>query len=121
MTVKLAILKTGESIISDIKEGFYQEKLVCYILENPCEVIINGSYKILDEDEKQNKYSISLARWPILSKDTTVEIDPELISTLVTPIDNLTELYETQILGKNKNEIDQIDLPDESANFSQSD
>lgn len=120
MAVKLASLKTGENIISDIKEGYYQDKLVCYILENPCKVIINGSYKIIDEDQDQNKYSISLTRWPTLSKDTTVEIVPELIVTMVNPIDNLTELYETQILRINKNEINQIAVLNEQSDSNQS-
>ena len=38
MTVKLAILKSGESIISNIKELISEEKVVGYLFENPCVV-----------------------------------------------------------------------------------
>lgn len=121
MSVKLAILKTGESIISDIKEGIHNDKLICYILENPCNVTINGSYKISDKEEDLNKYSISLTRWPIFSKDTTVEISPESISTIVTPMDDLTELYETQVLGLKENEINKTIVLNEQSDSDQSD
>ena len=109
MTVKLAIFKSGENIISDIKEGFYGEKLACYILENPCKVSINGSYKVIgDEQDSGNMVSISLHQWPSLSKDTTIEIVPEWIVTLVEPNFQLKEMYEIQVL-KNGNETDSVD------------
>ena len=109
MTVKLAIFKSGENIISDIKEGFYGEKLACYILENPCKVSINGSYKVIGDDQDSgNMVSISLHQWPSLSKDTIIEIVPEWIVTLVEPNFQLKEMYETQVL-KNGNETDSVD------------
>jgi hypothetical protein len=42
-----------------------------------------------------------------LSKDTTIEIVPEWIVTLVEPNSQLKEMYETQVL-KNGNEINSI-------------
>jgi hypothetical protein len=121
MTVKLILLKSGENIISDVKEGFYDEKLVCYILENPCKVTINGSYKILDQENGDNQYSVSLVKWPILAKDDTVEIVPDWIVTIVSPNDNLKELYETQVLEKNGNEEHQVINFAEQSDLSESD
>jgi hypothetical protein len=121
MTVKLVLLKSGENIISDIKEGFYEQKLVCYILENPCKVIINGSYKILDDENGDEQYSISLTKWPILSKDETIELVPDWIVAVVSPNDKLKELYETQVLGKIKNEEHQTINFTEQSNFGESD
>lgn len=115
MTVKLAILKSGENIISDIKEGFYEEKLVCYIFENPCLVKINGSYAI----NGNNQHSISLSRWPLLSKDTVLEIVPEWIVTITEPADQLKELYENQVIG-NQNEECKIDSVNEQSDFDKS-
>ena len=107
MTVKLIVLKSGEKIVSDIKEGFYEDKLICYILDKPCSVSINGSYKILDGEDNENRVSISLHSWPSLSKDTTIELIPDWIVTIVEPKDELKEMYETQVLGIKENEIDQ--------------
>ena len=116
MTVKLAIFKSGENVISDVKEGFYGEKLACYILENPCKVSINGSYKVIGDDQDNgNMVSISLHQWPSLSKDTTIEIVPEWIVTLVEPNSQLKETYETQVL-KNGNKIDSVAEQSDVAN-----
>jgi hypothetical protein len=120
MTVKLVLLKSGESIVSDVKEGFYEEKLVCYILEKPCTVSVNGTYKILDdENDDGNRVSISLRSWPQLSKDTTIELIPDWIITIVDPKDELKKMYETQVLGIEEN--DQSNSTDEQLNSDQSD
>jgi hypothetical protein len=121
MTVKLAILKSGENIISNIKEGLFEEKKVCYILENPYKVTITGSYKILDQENDENQYSISLRRWPTLSKDSTIELHPNYIVSLVEPVDNLKELYETQVLGIKEDESNESTSTDEQPDSNQSD
>ena len=124
MSVKLAILKSGENIISDIKEGFIGEKLVCYILEKPCTVSVNGTYRILeDEDENENingnRVSISLNSWPSLSKDTTIELVLDWIVTIVEPNDQLKKMYETQVLGIEQN--DEIISTDEQSDLDLTD
>ena len=124
MTVKLILLKSGENIISDVKEGFYEEKLVCYILDKPCSVTLNGTYKILDDNEEEEesttKYSISLQPWPVLSKDTTIELIPDWIVTIVEPNDNLRKIYETQVLGKEENETNQTIVLSQQSDSDQS-
>ena len=110
MTVKLAILKSGENIISDIKEGFFEEKLVCYLLEKPCSIVINGSYRVVgeeDEEEIKNRVSISLKTWPSLSDQTVIEMVPDWIVTLVEPNEQLKKMYEEQVLGTEQNEINE--------------
>jgi hypothetical protein len=120
MTVKLIVLRSGEKLVSDIKEGFYEDKLVCYILEKPCKVLVNGSYKILDDEEDTgNRVSISLHSWPQFSKDTTIEIVPECIITIVEPKDELKKMYQTQILGIKEN--DQSNSTNEQLDSNQSD
>ena len=100
MAVKLAILKSGENIISVIKEGILDDKVVCYILDEPCKVIINGTYKILDsaEDNSVNRVSISLNKWPSLSLDKTIQLPLDWIVTIVEPNEQLKSLYEEQVL-----------------------
>ena len=106
MTVKLVLLKSGEKLISDIKEGFVEDTLVCYLLEKPCTMSINGTYKILDEDGVKggNKVSVSLQSWLSFSKQETIEISPDWIVTIAEPTDEIKETYENQILGIDKEE-----------------
>ena len=121
MTVKLAILKSGENIISDIKEGFYEERLVCYILEKPCSVSINGNYRIIGEEKEEGKdrVSISLKTWPSLSSQTSVEIVPDWIVTLVDPKEELKKMYQEQVLEIDQN--DETISTDKQSDSDQSD
>jgi len=113
MTVKLAILKSGEQIIADIKEGLYDDKVVAYVFDNPHKVVVNGSYKILDEDnETANRISLSLHSWPSLSSDKIVSVVTDWVVTVVEPNENLKSLYENRVL-KNGKENDQV------ANFTE--
>ena len=59
MTVKLAILKSGEDIVADIKEMVVGEgddaRVVGYVLTKPCGVSLNSkSIKIDDEKDTIN-------------------------------------------------------------------
>lgn len=105
MTVKLVVLKSGENLISEIKEGIIEDKIVCYILNDPCNIIINGSYKIVDtednkdnEDNLVNRISITLNKWPSLSLDRIVQLPLEWVVTIVEPNAQLKKLYEDQVL-----------------------
>ena len=109
MTVKIAILKSGEQIISDISEGFAGEKMVCYIFNDPCLIFINGSFEVKETDKlNENKMSVSLYPWPTLTTDKVVQIPLDVVTTLVNPNPDLKELYEIQVLknGKEDNQSD---------------
>lgn len=108
MAIKLAILKSNESIISEIREGVLDDKVVCYIFTNPCKVIINGTYKILDseEDDSLNRVSISLSKWPSLSMDDNVQVPLDWVVTIVEPNVQLKKLYEEQVLENGERDQD---------------
>lgn len=118
MTIKLAVLKSGENIISDIKEAYYENELVCYVFDKPCSVEINGSYRVVGED---NKFSVSLKTWPIFSEDVSIEMAKDWIVTLVNPTTELKEMYANQVLGDIQNETNQSNLSDEQSDSYQSD
>ncbi len=106
MAVKLAILKSGENIVADIKEGYFEQKLLCYIFENPCQIQINGTYdvKYLDHEDQDEesilpKVSISVSRWPALSNDETVEVSSDWIITVVNPSEEVKNAY-SRALGE---------------------
>jgi hypothetical protein len=102
MTVQIAILKSGENIISDIKEGHDGENVVTYIFNNPYGIVINGTYKVLDDENATDKTSISLYSWPQLSKDRTILIPVNWVVTMVNPHDQVKEMYETEVLNGEK-------------------
>lgn len=117
MSVKLVVFKSGEKVICDIKEGFDEGKLITYILEKPCTIDVNGTYRITTEDgDKKDQMSISLHPWPRFSEDTIVPIVPDFLVTALEPTPGLKKMYEEQIL----NETNQDDSVDEqsSSDFS---
>lgn len=93
MSLKLLILKTGENIISEVREGYYAEKLICYILENPYLISVKGTYVINGDTQT----SISLNKWPMLSSDNIIELAPDSVLTIVEPISHVKKLY-TEVL-----------------------
>ena len=97
MTVKIAILKSGENILCDIKEGYDDDKLITYFLENPCTIKLNGRYSITDDNgDQQNQMSVALHPWPSFSKDTSVAIPIDWLVTIVEPISGIKKMYEDQ-------------------------
>ena len=40
--IKLALLKSGEEVISEMKEMYASEQVVGYILHNPCRAILTS-------------------------------------------------------------------------------
>jgi len=118
MSVKLVVFKSGEKVITDIKEGFDEGKLITYVLETPCTIDVNGKYRITNEEgEKKEQMSISLNPWPRFSADKVVPIIPDFLVTALEPTPGLKKMYEEQIL----NDTDQIDFTDDQSDSDQSD
>ena len=101
MTVKLAILKSGEDIVADIKEMVVGKgddaRVVGYVLTKPCGVSLNSKAIKLD-DEEEDHYQIKIFPWCPLSKNTEIPISADWVVTLVDPVDKVKQMYETEVL-----------------------
>jgi len=102
MTIKLALLKSGEDVIADVQEMVIQDKVVGYIFNKPCSI----KMRVREEDndkEKTDSVKIRLTPWIILTKDTKIPVSLDWVITLVDPIDQLLKMYEEDILNNGKN------------------
>ena len=102
MTVKLALLKSGEDVIADVQEMVINDKVVGYIFNKPCSI----KMRVREEDtdkEKTDSVKIRLTPWIILTKDTKIPVSLDWVITLVDPIDQLLKMYEEDILINGKN------------------
>jgi hypothetical protein len=85
MTVKLALLKSGEDVIADVQEMVFEDKVIGYIFNKPC----NIKMKVREEDsetEKVDSVKIRLTPWVILTKETKIPVSiNDFISELSTP------------------------------------
>ena len=98
MSIKLAILKSGEDVIADIQEMVIEEKVVGYFFNKPCSVKIrkNG-------EDGDKSFQISLFPWLPLSKTTKVPITVDCVVTIVDPIETLEKMYKRDVLKNDQN------------------
>jgi len=100
MSIKLAILKSGEQIISDIKEMLSPEqKVIGYLLKKPYTVWEDDTEEVevlLEESEEnidQNNVDVVMTKWIRLAKSDEIMIPVDWVITIVDPIDTLIEMY----------------------------
>jgi len=108
MAVKLVLLKTGETIISNVSEMVVGEennrRFIGYSLENPCGIMVEslGNENEIDLTNNKTKLSIRLINWAPLTKDEKIPIVCDWVVSLMDPIDDLKETYEQTMLVKNE-------------------
>ena len=103
MSIKLAVLKSGEDVIADIQEMIFEEKVVGYIFNKPCAVQMRTM-----EENGDKSFQISLFPWLPLTKTTKVPVPPDWIVTIVDPIESLEKMYKKDVL-KNDETISSIE------------
>ena len=109
MSIKLAVLKSGEDIIADVKEIMSEDNVVGYLLHKPHSVLCEEPLLVEEEDEQNGSIQIRLRPWLILSKDDKVPVRPYWLVTIVEPVDMLKEMYQEKVNGQT----DQTDSTDE--------
>ena len=83
MSVKLALLKSGETIISEVKELVSEDSesdnshTYGYIFSNPEKVYIKTPIPMLvsENTEEESSVQVSLSPWIVLTKDKDNKID----------------------------------------------
>ena len=97
--IKLALLKSGEEVISEMKEMYASEQVVGYILQHPCRAILTTPEIQVDEDQEHEKQpvSIKLLPWMPLSKDENIPIVADWVISIVEPQAKLKEMYEKAV------------------------
>ena len=99
MSIKITVLKTGEHIISDMKELMTEgeENAQAYMLVNPHTYEINEKQFITEEERELEGgdygINVSLLPWLILSKDKKMIIPTDSVLTVVEPLESVTQLY----------------------------
>ena len=96
MTIKLALLKSGEDVISDMSEMVAQDQVVGYFLKNPCSVKLVGN-PADRSGVTQEPFKLRLTPWMPLSKEETISVVADWVITITEPIDELKETYERGI------------------------
>ena len=101
MTVKLALLKSGEQVIADIMELVDEnDKVVSLVFSNPYiarlltpELLMENSVQLNDEIE----HKVAFSPWIVLSADKKVAVDPKWVVTIVNPHEWIKSSYEEKM------------------------
>ena len=107
MSIKLALLKSGEEVIADISE-FRQEEtdiLVSYLFRKPYCIKIKTS-NVLVEDKSKEKHELAYYKWMTLSKDDDIIVNKDWVVCITEPLDSIKQNYEDRMNGRRSNDTD---------------
>ena len=108
MSVKLVMLKSGEDIITDVKELKTEEGIVGYYFHDP--LIVKMYYPeeptVLNEEgssrEYNTKISVQFYPWIPLSEESRIPCSADWVVTIVEPVQNVKKLYQERLNGRNQ-------------------
>ena len=96
MAIKLALLKSGEEVISDITEMITEKQVVVgYYFANPCRAILTTPEIQVDESQELDKkpVSIKLLPWLPLADEEKIPVVADWVISIVEPQPKLKDLY----------------------------
>ena len=107
MSIQLALLKSGEEVIADIKEIRQDETdiLVSYLFKDPYCVKIKTT-QVLVEDESRPKHELAYYKWMSLSKDNDIIVNRDWVVCITNPLDSVKKNYEEKMNGRRSNDTD---------------
>jgi len=101
MSIKLALLKSGETIISDAKELISDNKVCGYLFAKPHVIELRKSVLLVEENQNpKGDLEVVLSPWIVLTSDDEVPVPPDWIVTIVEPIKKIKEMYEEKVNGQ---------------------
>jgi hypothetical protein len=113
MSVKLLLFKSGETVISEVKEIVSEDKVRGYLLINPHKVVTRKPI-LLSEEETTNQRGIELevvlTPWIVLTNDKEMVIPIDWVVTMVDPLSSVVNVYYEKL---NLNENDTTEVPQE--------
>tara|TARA_B100000965_G_scaffold142916_1_gene119061 strand:- start:184 stop:528 length:345 start_codon:yes stop_codon:yes gene_type:complete len=98
MSIKLTLLKSGETLISETKELVSDEKQTAphaYLLENPQIVKTREKTFLTEEEKSKGDYGIDviLTPWIILTSDKSIVLPTDWVVTIVEPLPSVKQMY----------------------------
>ena len=105
MSIQLALLKSGEEVIADIKEIRQEESdiLVSYLFKDPYCVKIKTS-QVLVEQETRPKHELAYYKWMSLSNDSDIIVNKDWVVCITDPLDSVKKNYEERMNGRRSND-----------------
>jgi hypothetical protein len=104
MAVSIITLKTGDRIITDLKEAFDGEgedrKGICLIMDEPYVLSLDGKSPQYLTEQMGAEYQVRFSKWNPYSTDTMFKIPYDCVMTISSPEPGLQKAYEEKIEQK---------------------
>jgi hypothetical protein len=101
MAVQVITLKTGDRIVTELKEAFEgdgeDKKGICLIMEHPYVLSIVGDIPQYLTEEVNAEYTVKFSKWNPYSSDYMFKIPYDCVMTISSPDPNLAESYNKKI------------------------
>jgi hypothetical protein len=101
MSIKVAVLKSGEQIISDVKEMVVDDKVVGYYFNKACSIQL---FNPTERENAKTAFDIRLYPWIPFAKDEDIPIALDAVTTFVDPVDMLFDMYQNNVVIPTKKE-----------------
>jgi len=99
MSIKVAVLQSGDQIIAKMKEIVSEDRPIAYLFKQPHKLIVNSPVYLTEEKDSQTSVEITLAKWIIVSDEDDVPVAVNQVVALVEPIDSVKKMYEEKVNG----------------------
>ena len=90
-----------------------ENQVMGYFLTKPCVVKLQAK-------ETNTDVSVRMHPWMPIARETMIPVSADWVVTMVTPVEKIQEMYETQVLNDGK-ETDQTTSSDEQSEDSNAD
>lgn len=102
MSIKLAILKSGEQVIADIKEYVDEnQRVISLLFGNPYivrfltpELLVES---VMGNENDNVSHKVSFSPWIIMSEDKNMTVPLDWVVTIVEPIDWIKKSYQEKM------------------------
>ena len=110
MAVSIVTLKTGDRVITELKEVFDGEgedkRGVCLIMQEPYILNLDGGQPQYLTEQYGMEYQVRFSKWNPYSVDTMFKIPYDVVMTISNPEPGLQSAYESKLTEKQELEND---------------
>ena len=104
MAVSIVTLKTGDRIITELKEAFDGEgenqKGICLIMEDPYVLNLDGATPQYLTEQSGMEYQVRFSKWNPYSIDNMFKIPYDSVMTISNPEPGLENAWKQKIIQK---------------------
>jgi len=104
MSIKLAVLQSGEQIVAEMKEIVSEDKPIAYLFHKPQKVFVKNQI-VLSESKDATSIEVSLQNWILVSEEEDIPVAVNQVVTLVEPVASIKKMYSEKTNGRSDDQV----------------